>query len=126
MEIEYYLQKIVNGILDVEDISNCAVEANDDIGNYYYMIINSELGYSKILEFGPVSLDHSFLNTAYQKFKTIEYSQTKLKKVLFEFLNNDLRKITQAREVSVEDAYIRYPSLINWVKPTRTDEDLDQ
>ena len=126
MEIEYYLQKIVNGLLEVEDISNCAVEANDDLGNFYYMIINSEMGYSKILEFGPVSANHDFLSTAYQKFKTIEFSQSKLKKVLYEFLNNDLRKITQAKEISVEDACANYPILTEWLKPTNIDEDLDQ
>ena len=29
------------GDLEVEDIGNCAIEANDDIGNFYYIVIET-------------------------------------------------------------------------------------
>lgn len=115
MQIDYFLETIVNGSLEVENISNCAIEANDDIGNFYYLIIRTKMGISNVLEFGPVS-EYDSPSTAYQKFKRAEINEGKLKKIVSDFLNNELRKITQAKEISFEEAYEKYPSMLEYLK----------
>lgn len=115
MQIDYFLQTIVNGSLEIENVKNCAIEANDDMGNYYYLIIKTNMGISNVLEYGPVN-KYEISGTAYQKFKRAEINDIKLKKIVSDFLNNELRKITQAKEVPFEVAYENYPSLLEYLK----------
>ncbi len=115
MQIDYFLETVVNGSLDIENISNCAIEANDDLGNFYYLIIRTKMGVSNILEFGPINV-YDITGTAYQKFKRAEINEKKLQRIIYDFLNNDLRKITQAQEISFETAYEKYPSLLEYLK----------
>ena len=115
MQIDYFLETIVNGSLEIENIKNCAIEANDDLGNFYYLIIKTTMGISNILEFGPIN-SVATPPTAYQKFKQAEVKDSKLVKIIYDFLNNELRKITQAKEISFEQAFEKYPSLLEYLK----------
>ena len=115
MQIDYFLETVVNGSLDVENVSNCAIEANDDLGNFYYLIIKTKMGVSNVLEFGPIN-EYDITGMAYQKYKRAEINEKKLQKIIYDFLNNDLRKITQAQEISFDTAYEKYPSLLEYMK----------
>ena len=93
------------GVLDIEDIGNCAIEACNDEGFAYYLIIDCKLGSCRIMEYGPVLLDVDELQkSVICKFDRIEYNQQQIQKRINEFLNTPMRKITQAMEVSKEVA----------------------
>lgn len=108
MQIDYFLETVVNGSLEIEDYANCAVEANDDIGNFYYIIVKTDLGISNILEFGPIN-KYEKPGTAYTKYKMTETNEKKIKTAISELLNNSFRKITQAKEISIEEALDKIP-----------------
>ena len=114
MVVEYFYTKQAVGQLDLDDYSNCAIEANDDLGNFYYLIIQSEYGIANIAEFGPIN-EYEIPNIAYERFRRAEVNERKLEKVLNEFLNNDKRMITQAREISIEEARSKYKPILNYL-----------
>ena len=105
---EYFYTKTATGQLDIEDIGNCCIQANDDQGLFYYLLIESTLGWTKILEYGPAAPDFDELPKSVTcHFSRIEFDERKIFKRVDEFLNNRFRNITQAqivdRNVMFED-----------------------
>ena len=41
MTFEYFFVAKCNGELEIDDISNCAIVARNDIGNEYYLLIKT-------------------------------------------------------------------------------------
>ena len=104
MTFEYLQRIVVEGELDVDNVGECVILANNDFGEEYYMIITTELGYTSILEYGPIVPDIEGLQSTYNiKYTNFEYSQYKIEKAIDKFLNDGKRAITQARLVELEE-----------------------
>lgn len=104
-EFEYFFSRSAVGLLDVEDIGNCAIEANDDIGNFYYIVIETKLGFTKIFEYGPCNPDFNELPKSVAcTFDRIEFNDKKIANAIYMFLNNGKRNITQAQLVEKDYA----------------------
>ena len=97
---EYFYSREAIGNLDVEDIGNCSIEANDDLGNFYYMVIDTNLGFTRIFEYGPCNPDFNELPKAVEcTFNRIEFNEKQIQKRIYSFLNAPHRNITQAQLV---------------------------
>ena len=100
MTFDYLQRIVVDGQLDVENIGHCILQANDDFGKEYYLIILTELGWTEILEYGPCCPDLFQLPPDYQiKYSRIEYNQGRIERTIDKFLNDGKRIITQAKVV---------------------------
>ena len=42
MEYEYYITHSANGLLDVDDIGNCAIDLFNDVGREMVMVIDTD------------------------------------------------------------------------------------
>ena len=105
------------GQLDVEDIGNCAIEANDDLGIYYYLVIETYLGFTKIFEYGPVQPDFNELNKSVScLFNRIEFNDKKISKRIYTFLNAPTRNITQAQMVDKNYALDGCKDIIEYMR----------
>lgn len=97
---EYFYTKSAFGQLDIEDVGDCCIQACNDEGLFYYLLIESTLGWTKILEYGPAAPDFDELPKAVNcNFSRIEFDEKKIFKRIDEFLNNRFRNITQAQLV---------------------------
>lgn len=106
MTFEYLQRVVVDGELDVENIGQCVIQANNDLGEEFYLIIKTVMGWSEILEYGPCLPDMELLSANYNiSYSRIEYNQGKLERVIDKFLNNPKRMITQAKVVDIQDIF---------------------
>ena len=104
----YFYTKQAMGDLEVEDIGKCCIQACNDEGMIWYLLIETNMGWTKICEYGPCTPDFFELpKSVYCSFSRIEYNEGKIEKRIDEFLNSKMRNITQAivvdREVMFSD-----------------------
>lgn len=106
MTFDYLERVVVEGQLEVENIGQCIIQANNDIGEEFYLIVKTELGWTEMLEYGPCVPDIPLLQMNYQiTYNRFEYNQSKLERAIDKFLNNPKRAITQAKLVELEDIH---------------------
>lgn len=102
--IEYNNQYVPQNLLDVEQLSSCAIEASNDDGLFYYLIIKTSLGTSTIVTCGPVVPDVNLLPDGYSvTLNRMKYDDNKVESVVIKWLN-DKKKITDAKILPIEDA----------------------
>lgn len=97
MTIEYfYVQEAMDSI-DVDDIGNVNIQVNNDSGCSWLLSIATELGWTCIKQFGPVNLDDLKLGYSfYYSYYKIEYKESKLIKIIKDFVNSSTKNVTQA------------------------------
>ncbi len=117
MEYEYFYVAQVNGTIQIEDPGNCTIQANNDDGASYYLIIETWLGITRIFEYGPTRVDvDRLLNKVTCNFTRLNYNDLKINKAIDSFLNNPHRGITSAYEITKEEALNNCKSIINYMK----------
>lgn len=122
MTFDYLERVVVEGQLDVDNIGDCVIQANTDLGEEYYLIVKTELGWTEILDYGPVTPDLELLPINYNiKYSRIEYNQSKIERIIDKFLNDAKRCITQAKVVELEDIYEFLINPIDKVFPCKGD-----
>lgn len=102
-DYDYTLQ--ATGQLHIEDIGNCALLCHNDSYKSYVLIIFTNRGQTKVIEFGPFLTDYvdDTLDCTC-KYYTFEFKQTKIENIIDRFINDNKKLITQVEEISIEDA----------------------
>ena len=104
MIFEYLQRIVVEGQLDVDNIGDCVLQGNSDVGEEYYLVIKTCLGTTEVIEYGPYVPDLSILPPNYQvKYSRFDYNQGKLEKIIDKFLNDSKKMITQAKITTLEE-----------------------
>ena len=115
MTFEYFFVAKCNGELEIDDISNCAIVARNDIGNEYYLLIKTIYGETTILEYGPAQPDFmnipDYVNINYRKFS---FDQNKISSIIEKFINNPRNIITQ---VTLESTNYILDNIKNLTEP---------
>ena len=106
MTFDYLQRVVVESQLEVDNIGECVLRANNDVAEEFYLIIKTELGWTEVLEYGPCVPDLDLLQMNYQiTYNKFEFNQGKIERIIDKFLNNPKRVITQAAVVELEDIY---------------------
>ena len=117
MRIDYFIQRTAIDSIEIEDIGKCVIEACNDKGAFYYLIIRTVDGFSNILEYGPIVPDIKTLpNSVICDYTKMEFTEGKIGKIVEKFLNDSRRQITQAREVDIEEALGNCRSLLEYIR----------
>lgn len=104
MRFEYLQRVIVDAELEVDNIGDVVIQANNDLAEEFYLIIKTELGWVEVIESGPIVPDLNLLPLNYNiKYSRFEYNQSKIERIIDKFLNDSKRIITQAKIVELED-----------------------
>lgn len=103
--IGYNTQSVQIDSIYVEDIGNCALEAIDEDGGFYYIAIKTVEGGTDVIQFGPVIPDMELLPKAYKaSFDRMSYSDTKLKNIIQKWaLGGKGINFIEINQVSLED-----------------------
>ena len=118
MKFEYSQRVVVDAELDVDNIGNCCLRAFNDLGEAYYLIIKTELGYTETLEYGPCLVDLEMLQNNYQiKYSKFDYNEGKLERIIDKFLNEGKRAISQAEVCDLADIFENLVNPIDKVFP---------
>ena len=99
----YFYTTTAEDCIDIEDIGNVCIQASNDTGQNWILLIRTKLGFSYILEYGPFFYGKitEYLSHTFQR---IEYSEYKLEKKINKFLNEPKRVITQVQIRDEEEA----------------------
>lgn len=100
---EYLPTQVFIEHIDIKDVGNTIIEGKDENGVYYYLSIQTELGMTRICEFGPCTdcLQYEVKNFNF-KFNRMDYSDSKCATAIYKFLQNFSYKIIEAKEVDLE------------------------
>lgn len=114
---EYLETKVFIEKLNLKDIGNTIIEGIDHRGIKYYLTIQTDLGFTRVCEFGPISdflLDQKSFSFRFYK---IEYKEVTLASVIEKFLQNTKYAIEKASEISFDELY-KYNeiNLIDFIK----------
>lgn len=105
MEFEFNHQLIPQNLIDIDEIGQFGLEAWNDLGYYYYLIVRTMLGTSVIATCGPVFPDLSILPSGYtSSMIKMPFKEDKIAKTISLFLNDKHKCITQAKILSFEEA----------------------
>lgn len=112
MTFNYMATKTYLDSIDIEDIGNVCLNAFNDRGEEYYLVISTKLGWTEIKEFGPCIVDfnktENYFSLLYNK---LEYNDSKIAKIIEKFINNEKREITQIFFIDKKDANERLNTL---------------
>lgn len=119
---EYFYVEQAVGNLDIEDIGNCCIQANNDNCEFYYLVILTDYGITRVLEYGPYVESYTplFITSAFQQF---DYNEQRIDKLINKFLNNQKRQITQAILVDFDDIKNNLVNPINFIQESGFYED---
>ena len=116
MTFEYMMRTVVDASIEIDDPGNCALRANNDSGEEFYLIVKTELGWTEMLTFGPIIPDISQLpRSSSCNYSRIEYSEYKINSAIQKFLNNPYSKITQVMVVDKEEAKSCIKNLADYI-----------
>ena len=92
---DYYYVATAMGQLEIEDIGNCAIQTCTDMGACYYMVITTNLGTTRFVQYGPIVPDIGVLPDKVEVlYKSMNWDSRKLAKEIDKFIRTGA--ITQA------------------------------
>ncbi len=102
---EYLYETKATGFLEVENIGECCLVANNDFLQEQILIITTTMGKTKIIQYGPVYVDNVQSPTDVQySYCEIDFSDYKIDKRIEKFINDAKFRTTQVTQIELEDA----------------------
>lgn len=109
--VNFDLQKTYAQTIEVEDIGNCAIRSTNAGFEDYYIVIQTVMGKTSILTFGPILADVSIIQEDFNlNFKKIDYKEKNINNEINKFINDTRKAIKQAEVISVEEALQAIPT----------------
>ena len=102
-QFKYMYEVTATGFLDIEDPCNTCIYVTNNLFQEFVLIIQTEMGKTKVFQYGPNFIDIEKLPTnvsfTYQEFDVSDY---KIDAIIDKFLTKN--NAVQALEISVEEA----------------------
>ena len=105
---EYLYETKATGFLEVENIGEVCLLAHNDFLQEQLLIVHTDMGKTKILQFGPVYVDNVQPPTSCSfTFSEIDFNDYKIDKAIDKFINDAKFRTTQITVIELEDALDR-------------------
>lgn len=122
MTLEFDQQLQYQNYVDVEEIGQFALEASNDEGMYWYIVVRTIMGTTTIATCGPVVPDIDILPNGFSTTLTkMPYKEDKLGKTIGFWLNDKSKKLTTARVLDIEEAINQFRDLKDYLINFRDD-----
>ena len=106
-----YVQQSLDSI-DIEDFGNVSLQLNNDMAECWYLLVKTNLGWTTIQTFGPMSLENSKISYHFSyNYDYKEYNDTKLIKQIDKFINDPKKMITQIFFVDYDESIEKLKNL---------------
>lgn len=111
--INYLPESSFLASVEVDDVGEVALILYNDVGQEWYLLHTTHLGWTKTYTFGPLLPDDDTLRLKSFSFQysEIEYSESKLVKNLERFIQDPKKMITQVFEIDKETVLDRYRNI---------------
>lgn len=113
-QFEYNFQLAPKNNIDIVDIGNCAISATSESDGYEYIIVTQTImGKTYIAQCGPLVIDKNdeFVNGFNTHLTITEYKEKRIEYLIDTFLNDKGKRITNATEITKEDAINKFQNL---------------
>lgn len=121
---KYNYLMTATGILEVDNMGQCAVKASNALGEEYYLIVRTSLGKTCVFTYGPIMPDIEILpphiSCVIDRF---DYSEKKIKAYIARWLEDVKKNITKAEEVEDTEIFECCRDLIDYMKGYKIEED---
>lgn len=116
MNFEYLAKIQKESSIDIEDIGNCALDVFNDLGFEWVLLIDTKMGNTQIVEFGPTLADIEYPPAKVDyTYDRINFNEGKIIARISKFLNDGHRNVTQAFEIPQEEASKKMKNLVEYV-----------
>ena len=89
MFFEYLKTTQYQDSIDIESIGNCCLQTINDEADSWVLLITTELGYTTVIQAGPINLDFDEVSqNVYILKQSFEYNEKRIYKLISEFINN--------------------------------------
>jgi hypothetical protein len=123
-DIGYYGSYTTLNTLNIKSIGNCSIEATNDDGDFFYLVVFSSSGKTYIATCGPVTPDIEELKTGFSCSLTIiDFNEVKLYRIIKFWLNNKNYKITSAQLIARKEALAQFRDLGTYLTNFDAEED---
>lgn len=104
MTFEYLYKLTPQDSIDIEDMGNVIIQANNDDADEWYLSISTKLGWTTVKDYGPLTIDDDSLGYSFSfNYKRFEYSEQKIYKLIDFWLNDKKKNITQLRLITKQE-----------------------
>jgi hypothetical protein len=105
---EYLYEVKATGFIDIDNIGEVCLSATNNFLQEKILVIHTEYGKTKVLQYGPVYVDNvqTPLNAQYT-YEEFDYNDRKIDKIIDKFINEPKFSTTQVTEISYEEAIDR-------------------
>ena len=121
---KYNYLMTATGVLEVDNMGQCAVKASNDFGEEYYLVMRTSLGKTYMFTYGPIVPDLDILpphvSCAVDRF---DYNEKKIKMLITRWLEDGKKNITKAEEVEDTEIFECCRDLIDYMKGYKIEED---
>lgn len=114
---EFNQQLMPQNVIDIDEIGQFAIEASNDEGYFWYLIVRTSLGTVTLASCGPIVPDVALLPSGYCCYLSrMEYKEPKIEKAINTWLNDRAKALTQAKVIEIEDAIDNFVDLGNYLR----------
>ena len=107
-DFDYAYDYVATAQLQLDSIGNTCIKAVNDIGDTWYLIVDTQLGVTNLTMFGPVYLEGTQLQKKFSFYKeTFDYNENKICKQIEKLLNDEKKFVSQATEIDRDEAISR-------------------
>lgn len=109
---EFNGEWLPQNLVDIDNTGNFALEAQNDLGMFWFLVVRTLLGNSEVLSFGPIDIDSDEPLSSYEcSYNTDEYNERKLNKTIRLWLNDRVKHLIDARPVEISEALSHMPDM---------------
>ena len=124
---EYLSRVVVEATLEVDNPGQCVIRGRNDLGEEFYLVIRTELGFTEQFTYGPVTPEIDILPFSVAlDYKRYEYSEYKIDKAIDKFLNDPKHGITQADEITIQEIIPSILQSVNKIIQMSNAQELDR
>ena len=118
MQFDYLYTAQATGSIDIENIGEVCISAiNTFMLQEYILIIHTEEGVSKIIQYGPKYIELEAAPTSVKyTYDEITFNQSKLINIIDRFINNPKFGISQVNIIELEEAVDKIKDLVEFLK----------
>lgn len=116
MIFEFNKQLMPQNLVEIDEVGEFGLEASNDEGYFYYLVIRTLLGTTTIATCGPIIPDIEMLPSGFKMtLDKMPFKEDKLAKTISFFLNDTKKGITQARVISIDEAIKQFRELKDYL-----------
>ena len=114
---EFNQQLMPQSLIDIEQVGQFAIEAHNEGGYYWYLIIRTSLGTTTVVSCGPKIPDVSLLPSGYTcSLNKMQFNEKKLEKLISMWLNDKMKALIEAKVIEIDDVIDQIVELKDYLK----------